>query len=158
MFYRLKLTLGGVWMIAAVSALLIPVLTPSYRHSMDTGAIGTATILMFLLSFPTSVVATPILLMVGALLNLTNDSIGVAYMNLIALFAIGAVQWFWVVPRVLWRKVFVQELDLGNAAGNTRLFARDSSVWLDAQGSTPVERVIEENEQSARPTQEVGPQ
>jgi hypothetical protein len=158
MFDRLKLTLGGVWMIAGVSALLIPIFVPSYPYSSDSSPIETATITMFFLSFPTSVIATPLFLMVGAMLQLNYNSIGVAYMNLVALFMVGAVQWFWIVPRVLWRKAFVQELDLGQAAGNTRLFARDLTAWLDDQGTTPVERVIEETERSASTTPEVGPQ
>jgi hypothetical protein len=158
MFDRLKLTLGGVWMIASVSALLIPVFVPSYPHPSGSSPIATATITMFLLSFPTSVIATPVLLMINSMLNMTTSSIGVAYMNLVVLFAVGLVQWFWVVPRLLWRKAFMQELDLGKAVGNTRLFARDLTVWLDARGSTPVERVIEETEQSASATREVDPQ
>jgi hypothetical protein len=146
MFDRLKLTLGGIWMIAGVSALLIPIFVPSYPYSSSSSPIETAVITMFLLSFPSSIVATPLILMVGALLQVNDASIGVAYMNLVALFMVGAVQWFWIVPRVLWRKALVQELDLGQAAGNTRLFARDLTAWLDDQGTTPVERVIEETD------------
>ncbi len=147
---RLKLSLGGVWLIASVSALILPIFLPSYATTpgFRENPMAVSTLTMFILSFPSSVVAIPLIFMLYFLLGITTSTISGAYLTVVLLFCVGLFQWFWIVPRILWRPGFVQELELGEAAGNPRLFARDLNVWVDAQGSTPLERVLEEVEGS----------
>lgn len=144
---RLKLSLGGVWLIASLSALIIPIFVPSYTNpaGFERNSLALSTVTLFLLSFPSSIVALPLLFMLYELLGVTTASITVEYFNVIFLFVLGLLQWFWMIPRLLSRPTFVQELDLNEAVGNTRLFTRDLTVWLDAEGATPLERVLVED-------------
>lgn len=144
---RLKLSIGGVWLIAGISTLLFPVFFPTYSHAsgLNGNAMAAAIFSMFVLSFPSSVIATPLIIMVYALLGITRYSIDERYLTVVIFFFVGLVQWFWIIPRILWRPVSFQDLDLAEAAGNTRLFARDLTVWLDHEGATPLERVMDED-------------
>ena len=152
-----KLSLGGVWLISALSAVILPIFLPS---SIGTGVVGNAiavsAVVMFILSFPSSVIAVPLIFLIDALLGLTTSSIAVAYMNLIMLFAVGLFQWFWMVPRLVERQTFsevgseafLQELRLGELSGNPRLFSREPETygaWVNEEGATPVERVLKED-------------
>jgi hypothetical protein len=150
---RFKLSLGGLWLIASISTLLYPVFFPTYSHAsgFSGNAIAASSLTMFVLAFPSSVIATPLIFMVYVLLGVTRYSIDNAYMTVVLLFFVGLVQWFWIVPRILWRPAFMQKLELGDAAGNRRLFARDLNIWVDAQGSTPLERVLEGVERPPSP-------
>lgn len=143
---RLKLGLGGVWLIAGLSTLILPIFLPSYSGSpgFRGNALAVSTITMFILSFPSSVVAVPLLFMLYVLLGVTT-SIGAGYVNVVVLFVVGLIQWFWMLPRFMERQAYFQRLELGDAAGNSRLFARDISSWVDAGGSTPLERVLVED-------------
>lgn len=147
---RLKLGLVGVWLIASVSALVLPIFLPSYVGSSGFrgNALAVSTLTMFILSFPSSVVAVPLLVMLYALLGVATSSLGAAYLNVIVLFFVGLIQWFWMLPRFLERQAVFQRLELGDAVGNSRLFARDVNSWLDAGGSTPLERVLVEDSTS----------
>ena len=156
---RLKLTLGGVWLIASVSAVVMPIFLPSYSGTpgFAGNAMAVSGLTMFFLSFPSSVVAVPLLFFINVLLGPSTSSITVAYINILIMFVVGAVQWFWIVPRLLERKTYVQELDLSGAAGNTRLFARDAALWVETDGATPLERAIEQDRQ-AEPSPRADPQ
>lgn len=150
MLSRLKLTVGGVWLIVSLSALIIPIFVPSYTNpaGVHKNSLAVSTITMFILSFPSSVIALPLVFMLYEMLEVTTASISAKYLNVIFLFATGLFQWFWMIPRLVSRSTFVQELDLNDAVGNTRLFTRDLAVWLDAKGATPLERVIIEDRSS----------
>ena len=153
MIDRLKLSLSGVWMIASLSALMMPVFLPSFTgaHGFKGNAIAVSAVTMFILSFPSSVVATPLIILIDAVLDLTDSSIAVAYMHLIMLFVVGLFQWFWAVPRLFGRRTVVEGIDLQDSAVNPHLFARDrkpGSAWVDAKGTTPLERVLREDSNS----------
>jgi hypothetical protein len=145
---RWRLSLSGVWLISSLAALILPIFLPSrVGDGLSGNALAISALTMFVLSLPSSVFALPLILMVAAFLDLSR--IDVAYMTLFILFAVGLLQWFWMVPRLLNRSTSVQTLDLVDSAGNTRLFVRTPETyesWRDDKGATPVERVIGEIE------------
>src|SRR5688500_5194403 len=96
---RFKLSLSGMWLLVSGVALVFPIFLPSVNNGGLTGdVIGTATATMFILSFPSSL----LLFTVEALLGVYPRWIGGMYVNLLVLFVLGVVQWFWIVPRI-WR-------------------------------------------------------
>jgi hypothetical protein len=146
MIDRLKLTLGGVWLIAGLSALIFPIFLPSIAGApgMTSNVLGVSTVAMFLLSFPSSLAAIPLIEIINPVFGVTN-SVPVAYINLLLLFGVGYAQWFWLYPRLFGSDSFLQKLDLRGARKNPRLFVKTpdlSGAWIDADGGTPLERVL----------------
>src|SRR5688572_1783034 len=101
---RFKLSLSGVWLLSSLVSLILPVFIPSYAHpqSFIQNVIGTSTVTMFILSFPSSLFGIPLLYFAQAAIGLDPNTIGGMYLNLFLLFVLGLVQWFWIVPRI-WR-------------------------------------------------------
>ena len=147
---RFKFSLSSMWLFVTIFTIILPVFLPSVESSpySANNAIGVATASMFILSFPSSLFGVPLLAFVNASLSVVNpNSIEGMYINLLVLFALGLVQWFWIVPR-LWRndpKFQTIELPL-----NIRFPALPKPVpnetfrVYDTAGETPVERVIRE--------------
>jgi len=145
MIDRLKLSLGGVWLITGGSALVLPVFLPSFAGApgLVGNAIGVSSATMFLLSLPSSLAAIPLITVLNPLFGATG--IAVDYINLLLLFGIGYAQWFWLVPRLFGRESVLQRLDLKFTGRNPRLFARGPEpvgLWIDESGATPLERAL----------------
>lgn len=139
---RFKLSLSGVWLLASLSSIVLPVFLPSNSAS---DVIGTATLSMFVLSFPSSLFALPFLIFLQAALNLTSGSVGTMYISVLVFFVLGFVQWFWIVPRIYRNEPSVQTLNLPVTVEAIRLpeAMRDFDLGgFDEQDLTPVERVI----------------
>ena len=144
---RFKFSLSGMWLFVCLFTLLIPVFLPSFAGSANpaSNVIGTATATMFILSFPSSLFGIPLLVFVDAALGVNPNSIAGMYVNLLVMFVLGLVQWFWVVPRIWRRYPKVQVLDLAGVRQEpTRLVPQDAFRPYDEREQTPVERVIRE--------------
>lgn len=146
---RLKLSLGGVWLIAALSSLLMPFLLLFYAPSLARSAMDVSTTTMFILAFPSGLIANigvSLLEFVSGYYGSTGE---IACLNLFLLFLAGFVQWFWAVPRFFGKNLSIQRLDLGGGSmKNPRLFIANPDTyngWMDAQGTTPLERVMRES-------------
>jgi hypothetical protein len=104
---------------------------------------------MFILSFPSSLFGIPLLFFAQTALGVDPNSIGGMYINLLLLFVLGLVQWFWIVPR-LWRHdPDFQSLNLPLRTADLQLpeaSAGDNFQFFDRDSSTPLERVINNNE------------
>ena len=139
---RLKLSLRGLWLIVSFSAIIIPVFLPSGRSSDLIGnPIELALASMFVLSLPSSLVALPVAAFIDALIGLGSTPIGSQYLFILLLFVVGAVQWFWLVPRVFRRESMIQPIELTDRTLNVGLpEVRVSEFDLD--GATRLERVL----------------
>jgi hypothetical protein len=145
----LRSTLKTAWIFGAIALLAMPVFIPSFATASS--AIEGATLGMFLLSFPSSVIAMPLIFMSNAMLGFHGGSIVGSYMVLVMLSIAGFVQWFWIVPTLLGQGKELQPLDLGGASQNPRLFRQTPeyySDWFDVGGETPLEQVIHEDRES----------
>lgn len=132
---RLKVILKGLWLIAGVAAVTIPVFVPSVTVGHITGnPIMMALVSMFLLSLPGSLLVFPLSYVIDAGFGFTLRPIEFLYLNVWMLFLIGAVQWFWLVPRMFHRGVIVEAIDLSLTEGDVGSF--------DVNGATPLERVL----------------
>jgi len=138
------------WLFVSLLCLIAPVFLPSAPYPRDflDDAMGTATVIMFVLSFPISLLATPVIFFVGIGLGLRPYSIQAAYMNLFLLFALGAIQWFWIIPRVNRKdNGDLQILDLHAPATPAALGEAHLGTdfpFFDRESRTPVERVIDD--------------
>lgn len=135
--------LGGFWLIASLSALLIPVFVPSYPYGFLPNVMEVATSTMFILSFPCSLFALPFLLAADNILGVDPISISGMYTHLSMLFVIGAVQWFWIVPRIWFKqpvieslKESIEQLEPAKEVEFHRYSSRER---------TPVERILDED-------------
>ena len=100
---KLKFRLSSMWLFVSVFTIVLPVFMPSYSSfNPASDAIGVATAAMFILSFPSSLFGLAAMFFVHATLSLKLESMEGLYVNLLVMFALGLVQWFWVVPRI-WR-------------------------------------------------------
>jgi hypothetical protein len=145
----LKLNLRAVWLVVALLSLALPVFIPSTTNSPSFlgNVIGTATATMFILSFPSSLFALPALFFAQAVLGYDPNTIGGMYVNLCLLFAVGFVQWFWILPRLLGKEATFQTLNLPREASEilpTRAENEGVSAFYDGRERTPLERVIED--------------
>jgi hypothetical protein len=145
---RFKGSLPGIWLLVSSFCLLLPVFLPSSAFSANpaSNVIGTATATMFMLSFPTSLFGLPLLAFTDYALGLDPNSLQGMYLNLLMLFVLGLVQWFWIVPRAWQKKAGVQTLGL-QAAEETRRLTTLPFTILDRRERTPVERVISDDEE-----------
>ncbi len=143
-----KLNLSPFWLLISVIALTLPVFLPSSAHPQFfyQDIIGTVTLVMNVLSFPFGLLALPLMFPAKLFLNVNPNTIGGMYINVFLLCLLGYVQWFWIVPR-LWRSEsrFQMQILLG---GNSDLKLSEAAIndaeFCDAQGQTPLERIINE--------------
>jgi len=138
-----------MWLMVSSLCLVLPVFLPSnpYPQSFSENPLGTATITMFVLSFPSSLFALPAMLFVNISFGFGPDSVAGMYLNILVLFALGYVQWFWIVPR-FFRKgskdLQILELNPGRSAlGEARLEV--DFRFFDSNSRSPLERVIDES-------------
>jgi hypothetical protein len=104
---------------------------------------------MFILSFPSSLFALPVLLFAQAILGYDANTIGGMYLNLWLLFAVGLVQWFWIVPRLLRHEPRIQTIEIPRHQGELILAevkGEHVSSFYDRRSRTPLERVINESD------------
>lgn len=149
---RFKLSLSGLWLLTSGLSLIFPIFIPSSADSANfaANAIGTATATMFILSFPSSLFGVPAMFLAGTALNLNPNSMGGMYLNLLILFALGLVQWFWIVPRLFRNDLKVlQILDLPAQMPALQSVVPQDQVNFDnfdENARTPLERVFSEKE------------
>ena len=147
---RFKLSLSGMWLIASFFSLVLPVFLPSYADApgLTANTIGAATATMFILSFPSSLFGIPVLYAVNYVLGIDSASIQGMYVNLLMLFFLGIVQWFWIVPRVWRNDPAVQRLDLRSGQDAVRLTEvplESQMDYFDLKDRTPLERALDED-------------
>ncbi len=101
---KLKFRLSSMWLFVSIFTIILPVFIPSYSSfNPATNAIGVATAAMFILSFPSSLFGLVAMMFIDIILGMNPNSIGGLYVNLLVMFTLGLVQWFWIVPRI-WRR------------------------------------------------------
>jgi hypothetical protein len=147
---RLKLTLGGIWLIASSVSLLIPIFVPSFPGTA-LNPIATSLTTMFILSFPSSLVGLPLLYLVNYMVGVDPGSIQGMYENVIVLFVLGLVQWFWLVPRLWSNRPALQMLNLRQVADSTVLTDGGDAAsieFFNAQETTPLERVLRDTDKT----------
>jgi hypothetical protein len=146
-----SLSLIKVWLLISIFSLGLPIFMPSSANPQYffENVIGAATVIMFILSFPSSFFGLPVLFFAGLVMNINLNSIEGLYLNLVILFALGLVQWFWIVPRLLQTESPFQMLNL--RGGNAEIKFSEAKAINDAQpfdlqGRTPLERVFQEKD------------
>jgi len=142
-----KVGFKGTWLLISLLALALPVFLPSYSNpqTIFQNIIGVASVTMFFISFPMSLLGLPVGFFTSRFLGLDPASIGGMYVSLLALFAMGFIQWFVLVPRLLKGKPLFQILDLPGTKPKALLAEakfEDQVNFYDSQGRTPVERII----------------
>ena len=143
-----KKTLKTGWLIAVAYLLLAPIIYPSYSGSF-TSPIRTSMLWMFLLSFPSSLIAMPIAFLSSLGLGFEPGSIVTNYLTLLLLALSGFLQWFWIMPMLFHGGSELQRLDLRDAVGNRRLFQpkpETYSDWFDTAGASPLEHAMREDD------------
>src|SRR5258707_15158571 len=95
---KFKLSLGRLWLLMSGFSLLLPVFLPSSADPQNflQNVIGTTTVTMFILSFPSSLFGIPLFLVAHIALGLDPNTIEGMYLNLFLMFILGLVQWFWI--------------------------------------------------------------
>ena len=88
------------WLGAATILVILPVVLPSKSFYALQGIIGFSTVSLFVLSFPIGLLLMPIAILESMVFGPAYFSIGGLFGNLVILFALGAVQWFWLIPRI----------------------------------------------------------
>ena len=146
---KLKFRLSSMWLFVSIFTIILPVFVPSFSSSNPTtNAIGVATAAMFILSFPSSLFGLVAMMFVDIILGMNPNSIQGLYVNLLVMFVLGLVQWFWILPRIWNRDPAFQTVEIGAGwmpphelpkAVPDEIFTR-----YDADGRTPVECVIDE--------------
>lgn len=147
---RFKLSLGGLWLVTSLVSLIMPVFIPSYAdpQSFVQNVIGTSTVTIFILSFPSSLFGVPLLFFAQAALGVDPNSIGGMYLNLFLLFVLGSVQWFWIVPRIWRNEPKIQVLKLPGKADMQLAESTQAGGFevFDSQSRTPLERVLHDDD------------
>ena len=148
---RFKLNLWQIWLPISVFLLLLPVFLPSSANPQNflENIIGTVTATMFILSFPSSLFGLPIMFFAQIALDVNPNTLQGMYLNLFLLFVLGSIQWFWILPRVLRNEPRFQMLNLIGGKAEPELTAVEfdgNFVSCDAEGRTPVERIIYEKD------------
>lgn len=147
---RFKFSLSSMWLFISFFTIILPVFIPSSAFSVNpsSNAIGVATAAMFILSFPSSLFGLVAMFFAQAAFSLRLESMEAMYVNLLVMFALGLVQWFWIVPRIWSRDPALQTVEIG--PGWTPRGALPRAVpdeifgHYDALGRTPVECIIDE--------------
>ena len=147
---KLKFRLSSMWLFVSIFTIILTVFVPSFSSSNPaTNAIGVATAAMFILSFPSSLFGLVAMMFVNIILGMNSNSIEGLYVNLLVMFTLGLVQWFWIVPRIWNRDPAFQTVEIG--AGwmprgfLPRAVPKETFTRYDADGRTPVECVIEQD-------------
>ena len=142
---KIKLSLGGIWLMVSFFAMTLPIFLPSYPQTPGfiSNAIGTSTATMFILSFPSSLFGLPLLSLLNTLLGVDSNSIGGMYINLVTLVVLGLVQWFWIVPRVWQREPMIETLEC--LAPELQAAQEVDFTLFPSRDRTPVERILDEN-------------
>lgn len=145
---KLKFSLSSMWLFISIFTILLPAFVPSFSSSNPaTNAIGVATAAMFILSFPSSLFGLVAMMFVNIILGMNVNSIEGLYLNLLVMFTLGLVQWFWIVPQIWNRDPAFQtiEIGLGRSPHELPSVVPDEALTrFDADGRTPVECVIDE--------------
>ena len=145
---KLKFRLSSMWLFVSVFTILLPVFVPSFSSSDPaTNAIGVATAAMFILSFPSSLFGLVAMMFVNIILGMNVNSIEGLYVNLLVMFTLGLLQWFWIVPRIWNRDPAFQTVEIGSGwlpSELPRVVPEETFTRIDADGRTPVECVIGE--------------
>jgi hypothetical protein len=147
---RFKFSLSSMWLFISLFTIILPVFLPSSAFSVNpaSNAIGVATAAMFILSFPSSLFGLAAMFFVHATFSLKPESMEGLYVNLLVMFALGLVQWFWVVPRV-WRndpQFQTIEIPLDIPVPHFKpAIPKPSLLTVETDDRTPIERVIMED-------------
>ena len=148
---RFKLRLWQIWLLISTFSLMLPVFLPSSANPQNflENVIGTVTVTMFILAFPSSLFGLPIMFFAAVALDVNPNSMQGMYLNLFLLFALGSVQWFWILPQILRNEPRLQMLNLLGVKSDAQLSAAkfDGNIEsCDSQGRTPVEKFIYEKD------------
>jgi hypothetical protein len=140
-----KTNLRAIWLVAAALSLTLPVFVPSFNTLNPlSNIISVATLTMFVLSFPMSLLAVPLSFIAGVLFGIDTTAIGGEYLAVCLMFALGAVQWFWLVPR-LWRRQTLVDRSLRATNDLAALQEADNRMDFEAASDqTPLEKVFKE--------------
>jgi hypothetical protein len=140
-FFRLRL----LWVITAISSLILPVILPSSAAPGDPihNVIGTATAAMFVLSFPGSIVGIPIVFLAEMVFAYDPNSISGMYINLLLLFGMGVLQWFWIMPKVIGQEEQHRPVHVTSALALTDACGPDFGK-VPFREKSPVETIIDE--------------
>jgi len=152
----LKQNLRAMWLMTAALSLVLPIFLPSSAHSSGimSNVIGSATVTMFILSFPASLLGLPVVFFGDGMFEFEQASIGGMYLNLWIFFLLGVLQWFVIVPRVWRGNRNVQELGLPKTESEILLTEASVSNMADfcrRDPRTPLERVIRAHAQDRAP-------
>lgn len=150
---KLKFRLSSMWLFVSIFTIILPVFIPSYSSfNPATNAIGVATAAMFILSFPSSLFGLVAMMFIDIILGMNPNSIGGLYVNLLVMFTLGLVQWFWIVPRIWNRDPGFQTVEIGTGWMPRQVLPRPVPEEVfsryDADGRTPVECVIDERSET----------
>ena len=137
---RFKWLLWGGWLLAGFFLLALPVFLPSFPGALIT-PIGISTAAMFVLSFPASVLAFLLSPIIELVVGVNANSIAGMYLDLNIIFLLGAVQWFWAVPRFLRGK---RAIEVSEAAALPQYVPPVDVEAFDADARTPIERVFDD--------------
>ncbi|MDQ3129478.1 MAG: hypothetical protein M3Q99_01795 [Acidobacteriota bacterium] len=148
---RFKLGLNGFWLLTSIFSMLLPIFLPSSANPQNfvQNVIGTSTVTMFILSFPSSLFGLPMMFFAGAVLKVNPNTMEGMYLNLFLLFVLGFVQWFWIIPRVLRTEPRFQMLNLFGRKSECQFLAEapiKNVNFCDSQGRTRLEKVFQEKD------------
>lgn len=140
---RFKLSLSGMWLLVSFFALILPIFLPSYADAsnLTANSIGASTATMFVLSFPSSLFGLPLMFIANYVLGVEPNSMQGMYVNLLMLFVLGLVQWFWIVPRVWSHDADLQTIELplgGSLLTRTESRELDDFEFFASKGQTPL--------------------
>ena len=140
---RVVSRLGAVWMTTAVISLILPVFLPSYPNSHYYGAnvIDAATVTMFILAFPSSLLGLPLVLFSQLSLGIDPNAISGKYFTVVAFFLLGLVQWFRIVPWIFRKDM--QCLNICEAEPKFLEVAKPDFQAVPSREKSPVESFIE---------------
>ena len=145
-----KWSLGTLWLLASITALFIPIFVPSARGpaSILDDVITLASAVIYVLSFPISLVGIPLLYVTQILIGIDPNSIGGKYLNSFLVFLLGLVQWFWIVPHLLRKPPRAQILDLPRKPDMQLSEAKPAAgfSFFDSELRTPLERVLRDDD------------
>jgi hypothetical protein len=138
----IKSNLRAMWLTVAALSMTLPIFVPSFNTIGPlSNVIGTATLMMFILSFPSGLLAEPILFAAGSLFGIDPNAIGGEYLGVCLMLALGAAQWFWLVPR-LWRRQAAAASELPQPFYHDLL--ADAATGSEVAEQTPLERILKD--------------
>lgn len=148
---QLKANLGRIWLLLSGVSLILPVFLPSSAHPQNflQNVIGTTTVTMFILSFPSSLFGIPLFIFAQMALGFDPNTISGMYLNLFLMFVLGSVQWFWIVPRLAQRRRDLEILDLslpGTAPQPVGEVTSACYEFFDERSRSPLERAISDED------------